>query len=74
MQASACNFFKKESLSQVFPCEFFKIFENTFFNRTPLVAAPVFVKEKFCRVLTPITSGNGTNETILFTLILPKNH
>ena len=30
---------KKETLAQVFPCEFCKISKNTFFYRTPLVAA-----------------------------------
>ena len=31
-----CNFIKKESLAQVFFCEFCKISQNTFFYRTPL--------------------------------------
>ena len=35
----ACNFIKKETLTQVFSCEFCEIFRNTFFYRTPLVAA-----------------------------------
>ena len=34
-----CNFIKKETLVQVFFCEFREISKNTFFNRTPLVAA-----------------------------------
>ena len=29
---------KKETLAQVFSCEFIKIFKNTFFNRTPPMA------------------------------------
>ena len=33
------SFFKKESLAQVFSCEFCEISKNTFFYRTPLVAA-----------------------------------
>ena len=32
----ACNFIKKETLVQVFSCEFCEIFKNTFFYRTPL--------------------------------------
>ena len=28
----ACNFIKKESLTQVFPCEFYEISKNTFFT------------------------------------------
>ena len=35
----ACNFIKKETLAQVFSCEFCEISKNTFFHRTPLVAA-----------------------------------
>ena len=31
----ACNFIKKETLAQVFSCEFYKNFKNTFFHRTP---------------------------------------
>ena len=31
LQASACNFIKKETLRQVFSCEFWEIFKNTFF-------------------------------------------
>ena len=37
----ACNFFKKEALAQVSSCEFCEISKNTFFYRTPLVAASV---------------------------------
>ena len=33
------NFIKKETLTQVFPCEFFEISKNTSFYRTPPVAA-----------------------------------
>ena len=36
MRPEACNFIKKETLAQVFPCEFCEIFEN---HRTPPVAA-----------------------------------
>ena len=35
----ACNFIKKETLAPVFSCEFCKIYKNTFYYRTPLVAA-----------------------------------
>ena len=34
----AYNFIKKETLAQVFCCEFCEIFKNTFSYRTPLVA------------------------------------
>ena len=35
----ACNFIKKETLAHVFSCEFCEICKNTFYYRTPLVAA-----------------------------------
>ena len=35
----AWNFSKKETLLQVFSCEFCEISKNIFFDRTPLVAA-----------------------------------
>ena len=35
----ACNFIKKETLTQAFSCEFCEISNNTFSYRTPLVAA-----------------------------------
>ena len=34
----ACNFIKKQTLKQVFSCEFCEIFKNTFLYRIPLVA------------------------------------
>ena len=39
LQSQACNFIKKESLAQLFSCEFCEISRNTFFNRTPPVDA-----------------------------------
>ena len=38
-KGTASNFIKKETLAQVFSCEFCKISKNTFFYRTPLVTA-----------------------------------
>ena len=40
LRAEACNFIKKESLAQVFSCEFCEISKNTFFYTKPPVAAP----------------------------------
>ena len=31
-QVSTCNFIKKDTLAQVFPCEYSKIFKNIFFT------------------------------------------
>ena len=36
---SILNFNKKEALTQVFSCEFCEISKNTFFHKTPLLAA-----------------------------------
>ena len=33
----ACNFIKKETLAQVFSCEFCEIYKSTCYYRTPLV-------------------------------------
>ena len=41
LQTSACNFIKKETLVQVFYCEFYKISQNNFSHRTPPVATSV---------------------------------
>ena len=41
LQPKGSNFINKESLAQVFSCEFCKISKKTFFNRTPPVAASV---------------------------------
>ena len=41
-EKEACNFIKIETLAQVFSCKFCEVFKNTFFYRTPLVAASVF--------------------------------
>ena len=39
LKLQACNFIKKETLAQVFSCEFCENSKNTFFYRTPPVAA-----------------------------------
>ena len=38
LQASVCNFIKKETLAQVLSCEFIEISMNTISYRTPPVA------------------------------------
>ena len=45
----ACNFIKKETLAQVFPCELCEISKNTFSYITPPVAA-----SDFCNVSFPL--------------------
>ena len=43
----ACNFVKRETLAQVFFCEFCEISKNTFLHRTPLVAASGLYQQHF---------------------------
>ena len=55
LQASACNFIKKETLAQVFSCEFREIFKNIFFTeplRAPTsVASSNYYKLSYYPVL-----------------------
>ena len=44
LQSSACNFIKKVTLAEVFPCEFCEISKNIFFYRTPPVAASPLIQ------------------------------
>ena len=39
LQASACNFIKKETLAQVFSCEICEIFKNIYFTEYPRTTA-----------------------------------
>ena len=41
LQASACNFIKKETLAQVFSCEFCEIYKNTFITEQLRVTTSV---------------------------------
>ena len=43
LQPYACNFIKKETLAQVFSCQFYEISKNTLCYKTPLVAASVYL-------------------------------
>ena len=42
IKKEACNFMKKETLAQVFSCEFCKIFKNSFFTENLRVTASNF--------------------------------
>ena len=39
LRPDSCDFIKIDTPTQVLYCEFFKIFKNTFFQRTPPLAA-----------------------------------
>ena len=45
----ACNFIKKGSLAQVFSCKFCKMFKNSYFYRTSLVATFGFSISLICQ-------------------------
>ena len=46
LQTLDLQLYSKETLVQVFSCEFFEIFKNTFPYRTPLVAASVITRKR----------------------------
>ena len=69
IKLQACNFFKKETLAQVFYCELCEIFKSTFCYRTPLVAASANRKVFFSFVLLWNFSSNLTMDSISFELI-----
>ena len=54
----ACNFIKKETLAQVFSCEFCEISKNIFSYRTPLVAASEFRKYSSNHILKVYKAPN----------------
>ena len=43
LQAETCNFIKKETLTQVFPCEFCVTFKNNFFKEQLRPTASVWI-------------------------------
>ena len=53
LQASFCNFIKKETPAQVFSCEFCEIFKSTFFTEYLRVTASDLYKPSLLRVLPP---------------------
>ena len=57
MQPQVCRFIKKDTLAQVFSCQFCQVFKNTFFNRTPPVAASI-IKQKQNVVFNSVISNN----------------
>ena len=58
VQPEDCNFIKKETLAQVFPCEFCEIFKNTFFTEHLWTTASVKTKLKSSPNLL-VLSWNG---------------
>ena len=56
-----CNFIKKETLAQMFSCEFCEISENTFSYRTSLVAASVTLTQQTLKVVSTLTNVEITS-------------
>ena len=65
LRPKACKFIKKEILVQGFSCEFYEIFKNTFFYRTPPVTASINERSqlKLCVVSKRINCGNDYLES-----------
>ena len=51
-EPQACNFFKKETLAQVFSCKFCEISKDTFSYRIPPLAASVLRKQGFLHLIS----------------------
>ena len=62
LQASACNFIKKETLAQLFCCESCKIYKDTFFTEHLRTTASVQSRGKW----------SGTILSVSFRLVDPK--
>ena len=72
----ACNFIKIETLAKVFPCEFCEIYKNTFYYRTPLVAASgvlinfailILIKfQVFFNIIPMVSASEFSLQQILF--------
>ena len=50
LQVEVCNFIKKETLAQVFSCEFCQISKNTFFRRLPPMSASELLKKCYFKL------------------------
>ena len=48
LRPKTCNFIKKETLSQVFTCQFCEISKNAFFHRAPYIGNSIFKNNLSC--------------------------
>ena len=58
----ACNFMKKQTLAQLFSCEYCKIFQSSIFYRAPPVAASAFSRQE---ILSSAESDTADSRTSL---------
>ena len=72
LRPQTCNFIKKEALAQEFSCEFCKTSKNTFFRKTPLVAASAYcIVVISCYLIVSIVSNcffMSNNKSLTFTV------
>ena len=72
-KCSACNLIKKETLAQVFSCEFCEIFKYTSFYRTPLVAAlEIFTPILYLTIITQ-NKNDSVNSILQHGHVVDKN-
>ena len=57
-RSQVCNLIKKKTLAQVFSCEFCDFSKNTYFYRTPLVAASASAQQTMNSRLAVINLRN----------------
>ena len=62
----ACNFIKKETVAQVFSCEFCEIFKNTFFTEYLWTTASIiiWIFTEICLVILRLSTGFVANRGI----------
>ena len=60
------NVIEKETLTQVFSCEFYEIPKNMFYYRTPLVAASVEQRDDLLGYLCSVNFGHILLNNLLF--------
>ena len=71
----ACNFIKKETLGQVFSCEFCEICKNTFFNKHLQMTAFFFVAPFFSKISSSFTNDTTTNFQVFgLNVLLERNN
>ena len=68
------NRVKKETLAQVFSCEFCEISKSTFFHRTPLVAASVFMNGLITDLHSKVPMDKIKKATKHVAATLPSRH
>ena len=61
-----CNCIKKDNLTQLFSCEFYEIFKNTYFYRTPMVAVSESISTHFKSLVSLYISAINMKKPLVF--------